>query len=71
MSAPVIGETVRDTQRNRVGVVMDHVGPRYQLRAVKGGKEWEAEEANLSPAMQSDALSEDVAKANSVSRQVI
>ncbi|WP_079149853.1 hypothetical protein [Streptomyces agglomeratus] len=58
------GEVAKDARTGRVGRVMGHVGPRYQLRPLNGGKEWEAELEHLTPAMQSDALSGAVAEAN-------
>ncbi|MEU3917133.1 hypothetical protein [Streptomyces sp. NPDC029004] len=63
-----MGSTVKDAVTGRVGRVMGHVGTRYQLRPLNGGKEWEADPKNLSPATQSDAMSADVAEANSLSR---
>ncbi|GAB2929721.1 hypothetical protein [Streptomyces mayteni] len=39
---PAVGATVYDTSRDRVGVVMGHVGPCYQLRPLGGGREWDA-----------------------------
>lgn len=68
MSAPAIGETVRDSATGRVGVVIGHAGPRYRLRPLNGGGKWDAEPGNLSPAAQSDALSADVVEANSRTR---
>ncbi|MFF4735886.1 hypothetical protein ACFY2W_08335 [Streptomyces sp. NPDC001262] len=46
-SATLIGKVVRDTGSNRTGKVMDKVGPRYQLRPLSGGREWEADPDNL------------------------
>jgi hypothetical protein len=37
-----LGSTVWDTRRDVPGVVMGHLGGRVQLRAVAGGKEWDA-----------------------------
>jgi hypothetical protein len=48
---------------------MGHEGPRYQLRPLNGGKEWEVDPSALLPAQQSDALSPDVADANRRSRE--
>ncbi|MFG2140289.1 hypothetical protein [Streptomyces sp. NPDC048650] len=62
------GETAKDTRTGRVGRVMGHVGPRYQLRPLNGGKEWEADPDHLSPAAQSDALSAAVGEANARTR---
>ncbi len=58
------GETVKDTATGRVGRVMGHEGPRYQLRPLNGGREWDADPEALEPASQSDALSPAVAEAN-------
>lgn len=62
------GEMARDDRTGRVGRVMGHVGPRYQLRPLNGGKQWEADPDHMSPAIQSDALSEAVAEANARTR---
>ncbi|KJY42177.1 hypothetical protein VR41_08920 [Streptomyces sp. NRRL B-1568] len=48
-SDPLIGKVVRDTARDRLGQVMGRVGPRYQLRPVKGGREWEAKPSDIEP----------------------
>ncbi|MFE7464898.1 hypothetical protein ACFU6R_12470 [Streptomyces sp. NPDC057499] len=40
---PSFGDLVKDVDRNRVGVLMDRVGGRYQVRPMNGGKEWEVE----------------------------
>ncbi|MGA5871204.1 hypothetical protein [Streptomyces cinereoruber] len=62
------GETARDTRTDRVGRVMDHVGPCYQLRPLTGGKEWEAYADDMVPARQSDAMSAQVRELNRRSR---
>ncbi|WAL98111.1 hypothetical protein [Streptomyces sp. Je 1-369] len=36
-----IGTLVIDEARKRLGVVMDRVGGRYQLRSPSGGREWD------------------------------
>lgn len=64
-----LGEVVHDTRTGRVGRVMGHVGPRYQLRPLNGGREWEADPEEMSPARQSDALTDRVAEANRLSRE--
>lgn len=64
---PRVGDTVRDA-KGRVGRVMGDVGGRYQLRPLNGGLEWDANGDDLTPAIQSDALSGAVAEANSLSR---
>ncbi|MFI9581946.1 hypothetical protein ACIHCQ_08890 [Streptomyces sp. NPDC052236] len=65
---PAVGETARDASTGRVGRVMGHEGPRYQLRPLNGGKEWEAEPEHLVPVPLSDALRPAVAEANSRTR---
>ncbi|MEU4213562.1 hypothetical protein AB0F13_26880 [Streptomyces sp. NPDC026206] len=44
---PLIGKVVRDTVRDRLGRVMDHLGSRYQLRPLDGGREWDTEADNI------------------------
>lgn len=61
---PRLGDTVRDA-KGRVGRVMGDVGGRYQLRPLKGGSEWDAKADDLTPAIQSDALSGAVAEVDS------
>ncbi|GHA82519.1 hypothetical protein [Streptomyces chryseus] len=62
------GETALDVSTGRVGRVMGHVGPRYQLRPLNGGQEWEADPDSLKAAYQSDALSAAVVTANTSQR---
>ncbi|MFE6080709.1 hypothetical protein [Streptomyces virginiae] len=62
------GETALDVSTGRVGRVMGHVGPRYQLRPLNGGREWEADPASLEAAYQSDSLSAAVVTANTSQR---
>ncbi|KRV50858.1 hypothetical protein AQ490_12945 [Wenjunlia vitaminophila] len=68
-SRPTVGETVRDTQRDRIGVVMGHVGPHVQLRPLGGGREWDADPARLERVPVSTALRPLVAEANARSRK--
>lgn len=63
-----VGASVRRLSDGRVGIVIGYAGPYCQLRDVRGGKEWEADPADLEPAAQSDAFSADVAHANGQSR---
>jgi hypothetical protein len=63
------GEVVQDTRTGRVGRVMGQEGPRYQLRPLNGGKEWEVDPSAMLPAQQSDALSSRVAEGNQRSRE--
>ncbi|MEU3354963.1 hypothetical protein [Streptomyces sp. NPDC037389] len=44
---PLIGQVVNDFATGRIGKVMDKVGPRYQLRRLDGGREWEAKGDSL------------------------
>lgn len=43
----LVGRVVHDSDTGRIGKVMDKVGPRYQLRRLDGGREWEAAGASL------------------------
>ncbi|MFD9904825.1 hypothetical protein [Streptomyces sp. NPDC059063] len=43
MYEPRVGDVVTDTRLGRVGRVMGHEGPRWQLRPLGGGREWEAD----------------------------
>ncbi|MFF7022716.1 hypothetical protein ACFY97_17155 [Streptomyces klenkii] len=61
-------DVVRDKRDQRVGVVMGKCGPRYQLRPLRGGKEWEAAPSDIEPAPVSVQLSARVAEANRASR---
>lgn len=61
---PSVGTTVKDSKTGDIGRVMGHVGGYVQLRPLNGGKEWDAETANLEYAHQSDALSGAVAEVN-------
>ncbi|GGZ45533.1 hypothetical protein GCM10010387_45050 [Streptomyces inusitatus] len=61
---PEVGSVMRDAASRRVGRVMGLVGGRVQLRPLNGGCEWDAVPGDLSPAIQSDAMSAAVAEAN-------
>ncbi|WP_432248203.1 hypothetical protein ACRAR1_10785 [Streptomyces sanyensis] len=63
-----VGETALDVSTGLVGRVMGSVGPRYQLRPLNGGREWEADQESLEAACQSDALSAAVVIANTSQR---
>ncbi|MFF9862130.1 hypothetical protein [Streptomyces tendae] len=41
------GSLVVDTETNKLGYVMGHVGPAMQLRPVTGGREWDADPARV------------------------
>ncbi|MFF0183580.1 hypothetical protein [Streptomyces sp. NPDC005244] len=45
-----VGALVVDTRLNRIGYVMDHVGPCVQLRPPGGGREWDAKADAVRPA---------------------
>ncbi|MFI1044989.1 hypothetical protein ACH4U3_04110 [Streptomyces griseoruber] len=64
---PESGDLVWDANARKVGQVMGHVGPYWQLRPVGGGCEWDAS-APLRPATASERLSAGVALANARSR---
>jgi hypothetical protein len=66
---PGVGETVRDAGSDRVGVVMDHHGPYFQLRPLGGGCEWDADPAHVELLSQAELLSARVAEANVRSRR--
>ncbi|MEW2498221.1 hypothetical protein AB0942_32495 [Streptomyces nodosus] len=65
--APEVGDLVYDEVTRRVGEIVDHVGPHWQLKPVGGGREWDAA-GPLRPATQAERLSSDVALANARSR---
>ena len=54
---PNIGQTVRDTGSDRIGIVMDHQGTYVQLRPLGGHREWDADPAHVEPISQSELLS--------------
>jgi hypothetical protein len=60
---PEIGDLVYDESTGRIGRVMGHVGPCWQLRPVGGGREWDAP-GPLRPVTLAEALSQGVATAN-------
>lgn len=66
---PRLGDTVEDTQRQKIGKVMGFVGPYVQLRPVDGGQEWDTRLETLRPATRDQALSAGVAAANARSRR--
>ncbi|MBW1599722.1 hypothetical protein [Streptomyces sp. JJ38] len=53
---PEIGSVAFDAARERVGVVMGHVGPYIQLRPQRGGKEWDARPGDVRPATEDETL---------------
>lgn len=46
---PHVGDVVTDTRTGREGRVMGHEGPRWQLRPLTGGREWEADANHMNP----------------------
>ncbi|THA35472.1 hypothetical protein E6R18_04515 [Streptomyces sp. A1277] len=65
---PRVGTAVHDAGSGRVGLVMGHEGPCLQLRPLAGGREWEADPADLRPLDPAELLSARVAEANARSR---
>ncbi|MFC9813335.1 hypothetical protein ACFVJM_14870 [Streptomyces virginiae] len=66
---PAIGDTVRDTRHNRIGIVTDRLGPYLQLRPLTGGREWDADPAHVEPATPPEVLRARLAEVNSRSRK--
>ncbi|MFE2164536.1 hypothetical protein ACFXB3_05620 [Streptomyces sp. NPDC059447] len=66
---PAIGDTVRDTRHNRLGIVTDHLGPYLQLRPLTGGREWDADPEDTEPVSAPEALSARLAEVNARSRK--
>lgn len=67
--APPIGTPVRDTARDRVGVVSGHQGRYIQLRPLDGGREWDADPVHVEPVGPIEVLRARVAEANHRSRR--
>ncbi|HZG05323.1 MAG TPA: hypothetical protein VE546_17425 [Streptomyces sp.] len=65
---PPPGTAVRDTARDRVGVVMGHEGPYLQLRPLSGGREWDADPEHVRPLTPEELLRARVAETNARSR---
>jgi hypothetical protein len=66
---PPPGTAVRDTTRDRVGIVMGNEGPYLQLRPLSGGREWDAHPARIQPLDPAELLRARVAEANACSRR--
>ncbi|MBW8087576.1 hypothetical protein IGW14_05830 [Streptomyces hygroscopicus subsp. hygroscopicus] len=71
-----VGQLAYDTRRERLGVVMDHIGEYVWLRPPGGGVEWTARPDEVEPAasvlggeLPEEILKARVAAANSRSRQ--
>ncbi|MEU5684512.1 hypothetical protein DEJ48_28270 [Streptomyces venezuelae] len=54
--APAIGTLVVDEARKRLGVVMDDVGGRLQIRPPSGGREWDADPVHVRSAREDEIL---------------
>ncbi|MFI8276010.1 hypothetical protein ACIGBH_14040 [Streptomyces sp. NPDC085929] len=61
---PAIGDTVRDTLRNRFGIVTDRIGPYLRLRPLTGGRVWEVESEDTEPVSTPEALRARLAEVN-------
>ncbi|MGE9695258.1 hypothetical protein [Streptomyces sp. NRRL F-5630] len=59
-----VGRYARDRATGLVGRVMGHVGPYTQLRPVRGGREWDADPADLEELGGAEELSAKVAERN-------
>ncbi|WP_435888416.1 hypothetical protein [Streptomyces niveus] len=66
-----VGDTVHDSARDRVGVVMAHEGPYVQLRSLGGGREWDADPARVRPLGAAELLSARLADVNTRSRTAL
>ena len=65
---PCLGDTVEDTDTNKVGKVMGFEGPYVQVRPIGVGLEWDARPEDLRPITGTEALRSAVAAANARSR---
>jgi hypothetical protein len=65
---PGIGELAKDSAKGRIGVVMDEVGGRVQIRPLDGGREWDALPDDVEPPSAQEELSARLAVRNSNSR---
>lgn len=65
---PEQGHVVKDSV-GRVGRVMGHEGPYYQLRPLQGGREWEAAACTLRLATRAEVLSATVDAVNEQERR--
>jgi len=68
-AAVCLGDTVRDTGRDKVGQVMGFVGPYVQVRPLGGGTEWDARPELLRPVSAAEVLRANVSVANARSRR--
>ncbi|MBT2440314.1 hypothetical protein J7E93_09365 [Streptomyces sp. ISL-36] len=66
---PEVGDLVRDAATGRVGFYVDSVAGRCLIRAVDGGREWEAEPADVEAATPLRELRARAAEINARSRR--
>ncbi|MFI5579537.1 hypothetical protein ACIA8N_16355 [Streptomyces sp. NPDC051822] len=66
---PALGEIVRDTHLNRLGIVTDRLGPYLRLRPLAGGREWDADPEDTEPLSPPEALRARLAEVNARSRK--
>ncbi|MCK8676029.1 hypothetical protein M1O15_01085 [Streptomyces lichenis] len=66
---PALGTTVRDTGRDRVGVVTGVERGYVWLRPLGGGRQWAVEPARVKALSTSEVLSAQLAEVNARSRQ--
>ncbi|MET7904824.1 hypothetical protein ABZS86_26530 [Streptomyces sp. NPDC005355] len=66
---PPPGTPVRDTTRDRVGIVMGQEGPYLQLRPLAGGREWDADPDHVHPLTPAELLRARLAETNAHSRR--
>ncbi|MFE6153674.1 hypothetical protein [Streptomyces sp. NPDC057889] len=64
---PKPGDLVWDEATRKIGEIVDHVGPYWQLKPPQGGREWDAH-GQLRPATRAERLSCGVAVVNARSR---
>ncbi|GAA1555987.1 hypothetical protein [Streptomyces globosus] len=67
--APAVGAIVRDTHRNRLGIVTDRIGPHLRIRPLTGGRAWEAESEDTEPVSAPEVLRARLAEVNARSRR--
>ncbi|WP_237525350.1 hypothetical protein [Streptomyces sp. SID4985] len=53
---PPEGSLAIDTERDKLGYVMGHVGPYVQLRPLAGGRAWDADPARVRRATDAERL---------------
>ncbi len=66
---PAVGDTVRDTALDRIGVVMGHEGPHLRLCPINGGRYWDADPAAVRPLGPDEFLLARLRAVNTRSRQ--